>query len=179
MRVRHAASPAPEASWGNGPVGDSQDLAREFASALTSVLRECLERSGAVFLDPGSALLETLVPLSAGLASCPVHPGGPTVAGQVRHFADAIDAAIAFLADEPASGPNDPVVPANHVDEAGWDELRDDLGRSYDLLMMVVADPDTWSDPSAIHAGFRFVAHTAAHLGELRRSLAILCPAAG
>jgi hypothetical protein len=149
-----------------------------FAGALAMVLQEAFERGGAMFLDEGAALLPTLAGLSAEDASRPIAPGASTIAAQADHLATTLEATLAALAGEPADDVDwDAAWRVTAVDDEAWTAIRDRVGGAYDTLMMVATDPATWPGPEAMAGGITAVAHVAYHLGEIRRSLAVLRPA--
>jgi hypothetical protein len=56
------------------------------------------------------------------------------------------------------------------VDEKEWDILRKGLKDSYENLLRVIADTETWNYQN-IGESIAVVAHTAYHLGSIRQAM--------
>lgn len=144
----------------------------DVTAAMMAVLRETFERVAGMYLDRGTSMFETLVAVSAAEASRPVAPGASNIAAQVNHTTYYIVTIAEYLQGREPEGVDwDASWLVSEVDDAEWADLVAALGRAYDELLMLMADPSAWHDDEPLEGGIALVAHCAYHLGEIRRSL--------
>ena len=144
----------------------------DVTAAMMAVLRETFERVEGMYLDRGTSMFETLATVSAAEASRPVAPGASNIAAQVNHTTSYIVTIGEYLqGQEPEDVDWDASWLVGDVDDAEWAALVAALGKAYDELLMLMADPSAWQDDEPLEGGIAMVAHCAYHLGEIRRSL--------
>lgn len=144
----------------------------DVTAAMMVILRETFERVDGMYLDRGTSMFETLATVSAADASRPVAPGASNIAAQVNHTTYYIVTISEYLQGRQPEGVDwDASWLVGEVDEAAWAALVAGLGKAYDELLMLMADPSAWQDDEPLEGGIAMVAHCAYHLGEIRRSL--------
>lgn len=147
----------------------------DVTTAMMVVLRETFERVEGMYLDRGTSMFETLATVSAAEASQPTAPGQSNIAAQVNHTIYYILTISEFLQGREPEGVDwDASWLVGDVDDAAWAALVADLGKTYDELLMLMADPSAWQDDEPLDGGIALVAHCAYHLGEIRRSLPLV-----
>jgi hypothetical protein len=120
------------------------------------------------FLNKGTGLFQTLDTISAERASAESRPGGSTVAAHTEHIRFYVDVHHKLMLGAIDNIDWNESWRIKKVDAAAWDELRRQLGRTYDTLMAHLRARDSWSDDEAGLA-MAIVAHTAYHLGAIRQ----------
>lgn len=144
----------------------------DVTAAMMAILRETFERVDGMYLDQGTSMFETLATVSAAEASRPVAPGASNIAAQVNHTTYYIVTIGEYLQGrQPESVDWDASWLVGEVDETAWVALVAGLGKAYDELLMLIADPSAWQDDEPLEGGIAMIAHCAYHLGEIRRSL--------
>ncbi len=143
----------------------------DVTAAMMAILRETFERVDGMYLDKGTSMFETLATVSAVEASRPVAPGASNIAAQVNHTTYYIVTIGEYLHGRQPEGVDwDASWLVGEVDEAAWAAL----GKAYDELLMLMADPSAWQDNEPLEGGIAMIAHCAYHLGEIRRSLTVV-----
>ena len=146
-----------------------------FRGALLAVLDEMFERGNDLVLDEGDALFETLATLDAARATRPIGVGGASIAALTHHLWTMLDQL------NRSGGPEAPA-PTDwgaswHLprikDESDWQTLVADLRQSFGTLRGVAATTERW-EPPWVHGALALVAHASYHIGEVRRSLAVI-----
>jgi hypothetical protein len=147
-----------------------------FTKALLMLLTETFENVSGYYLDEGTSLFETLAGISAEEASIPVGGKCATLAAQVKHVAFYLD-----LVDKSVKDPNYPRVDwteiwnnVNVVNDAEWQEIQDELRRSYATIQDLVNTTPAWPSEREIGGAMGLLAHSAYHLGEIRQALCTL-----
>lgn len=151
-----------------------------FRGALLSVLDEMFQRGDDVVLDQGDALFETLATLDMSQATRPIGVGGSSVASLAHHLWTMLDQLNRAGGPEPPA-PTDWGASWHRLDirdEAGWQALVTDLRLAFETLRGVTVSTQRWEAPW-VDGALALVAHASYHVGEVRRSLAILRQAKG
>jgi hypothetical protein len=142
---------------------------------LVRVLREAFEGPPGpwtYFSDtgPGVGLLGTIGGMSAAEASREGGPGRTTVAGHVHHVCASLALTTRELRGEDTSRDRSQSWTVSVVDDAGWDALRAELRKEYEIVVGAVRTRADW-DEDALGAAIGAVAHAAYHLGAIRQRL--------
>ena len=143
---------------------------------LLQVLDETFERYHGVYLDEGTALLETLRGIDYRQASIPVGGGCATLAAQVAHVTFYLE-----VLERELTGEGDEEVDwdaiwrtVGAVTAEEWDGLRANLERTYRRIDATLRAADAWEVEPHVCAILPITVHTAYHLGEIRQALCIL-----
>ena len=152
--------------------------AEQFASAILALLDETFDNVRGYYLDRGTSLFETLAGISAEEASIPVGGKCATLAAQVKHVAFYLDVAEKGLRQEELAqvdwGEIWRTVSSVTADE--WEAIKLELRASYNRVLKLVEDIQTWPGETEIGEVISIVVHTAYHLGEIRQALCTLKP---
>jgi len=152
----------------------NQDPVALFRSNLLEILEETFERVQGYFLDRGTSLFETLATIDADQASLNYSPYCSNLAAQVNHTRFYLDVLIRAIRDGDQTKANwDASWNVGAVTAAEWTDLVEGLRASYEELKTLIATHGNWDD-EAIGGTLAIVAHSAYHLGEIRRALAII-----
>ncbi len=146
-----------------------------FRGALLTVLDEMFDRGDDLVLDRGDSLFETLTTLDAHQAARSIGEGGASVAALVHHIWTMLDQLNRSGGPEPPA-PTDWGASWHRLDikdEAGWQSLVADLRLAFDTLRGAAAATERW-EPPWVGGALALVAHASYHIGEVRRSLAVL-----
>lgn len=146
-----------------------------FQGALLAVLDEMFERGSDLVLDPGDALFETLATLDIQQATRPIGEGGSSVSALVHHLWTMLDQLNRAGGSEPPT-PTDWGASWHRLSietDGDWRAVVADLRRAFDTLRGVVASTERWDAPW-VDGALALVAHASYHIGEVRRSLAVL-----
>ncbi|MDQ3513722.1 MAG: hypothetical protein M3462_08675 [Chloroflexota bacterium] len=146
-----------------------------FRGALLAVLDEMFERGNDLVLDPGDALFETLATLDATQATRPIGEGESSIAALVHHLWTMLDQLNRAGGSKPPA-PTDWGASWHRLSietDADWRTLVADLRRAFDTLRGVAASTERW-DAHWVDGALALVAHASYHIGEVRRSLAVL-----
>lgn len=143
-----------------------------FKSSLFGILDEAFEGVRGMFLDEGTSLFETLDTVSAEAASRPVSEPCSSIAGQVDHTRFYLDVMLRFARGEQVEGIDwDASWQTTAVTDEEWQALKAGLRDSYRELRSVLDEDATWDNEYAVGGAMAVLAHSAYHLGEIRRSL--------
>ncbi|MBL8055449.1 MAG: hypothetical protein JNK29_02060 [Anaerolineales bacterium] len=150
--------------------------AEHFTQALTLLLDEAFDQVHGLFLDPGTALFETLATITAEKASVPVGGQCATLAAQVRHTAFYLDVLVQAVRTQQYERQDWGKIwrETRAVTPAEWEALKVELRASYDRLKQLIADTTEWPSERHLGGAMAAVAHTAYHLGEIRQALCTL-----
>jgi hypothetical protein len=156
----------------------SSIASEQFAQALLALLDETFDNVRGYYLDGGTSLFETLAEVSAAEASIPVGGKCATLAAQVKHVAFYLDVAENGLRGGESSqvdwGEIWRTVSSVTADE--WQAIKLELRASYNRILRLIEEADSWSGETEIDEAIAIVAHTAYHLGEIRQALCTLKP---
>lgn len=150
--------------------------AEHFTQALTLLLDEAFDQVHGLFLDPGTALFETLATITAEKASVPVGGQCATLAAQVKHTAFYLDVLVQAVRTQQYERQDWGKIwrETRAVTPAEWEALKVELRASYDRLKQLIADTTEWPSERHLGGAMAAVAHTAYHLGEIRQALCTL-----
>jgi hypothetical protein len=143
---------------------------------MLDVLGETFEQHHGVYLDPETALLETLRVIDHRQASIPVGGACATLAAQVAHVTFYLE-----VLERELDGGGDEEVDWDEiwrtiraVTEDEWDALRADLERTYRRIDARLRAADAWEIEPHVYTILPITVHTAYHLGEIRQALCVL-----
>jgi hypothetical protein len=154
----------------------AQIQVEHFTGALYMLLDETFDNVHGYFLDKGTSLFETLATISAEEASIPVGGKCATLAAQVKHVAFYLDVLEQNVRTQQYERQDWGKIwgETSAVTAEEWAAIKAQLRESYDRIKQLISDTTEW--PSEQHIGgiIAVVAHTAYHLGEIRRALCTL-----
>jgi hypothetical protein len=150
----------------------------QFSRALLALLDETFDSVRGYYLDRGTSLFETLEEVSAAEASVPVGGKCATLAAQVKHAAFYLDVTEKGMreGESPQVDWGEIWRTVNTVTADEWEALKLELRASYDRILKLVEDKQSWPGETEIAEAIAIVAHTAYHLGEIRQALCTLKP---
>lgn len=147
-----------------------------FTTELLYVLTETFESVQGIYLDKGTSLIETLAGLSAEQASQVVGSQCASIAAHVTHvcfYLDVLDHYMKTGQDERVDwGEIWRTVRAVNIDE--WARLQTRLRQAYQRLQAAIPAYESWDVEYSIAGAIGVVAHTAYHLGEIRRASCVV-----
>ncbi|MBC8075970.1 MAG: hypothetical protein H7Y32_07845 [Chloroflexales bacterium] len=146
---------------------------QRFTTDLFRLLHETFEQVEGIYLDRNTSLFETLATICAEQASPPIGTGCASIAAQVNHVRFYLDVLQQYMRYEP---------PAEKIDwreswqiatvtPETWQALQRSLRDSYQQLLALLHDFDTWEGEEEVGGAMACVVHTAYHLGEIRQAL--------
>ena len=146
-----------------------------FKQELFDLLDETFNKVQGIYLDRGTSFFETLETISAEEASRPVSAKCASIAAQAEHvrfylrvLGDCIEGKPAVKIDWQESWQLREVTPEE------WQTLKERLRETYQGVLTVMKDLDTWEGEDDIGASLGILAHTAYHLGEIRQALCVI-----
>ncbi len=150
--------------------------AEHFTQALTLLLDEAFDQVHGLFLDPGTALFETLATITAEKASVPVGGQCATLAAQVKHTAFYLDVLVQAVRTQQYERQDWGKIwrETHDVTPEEWESLKSALRTSYDRIKALINDTPEWSSEQQIGGAMAAIVHTAYHLGEIRQALCVL-----
>jgi len=142
---------------------------------VTRMLREAFEGPPgpwSYFSDtsPGTGVFGTIAELNAAQASQQAGPNNTTIAGHVHHLRSTLALSRQALRGDSTSRDRSLSWSLSTVDDAAWFDLRAELRRAYESLLVAVSTQTTWGE-DAVGVAFGAIAHTAYHLGAIRQRL--------
>lgn len=150
-----------------------KNIAREdFTNSLFQLLKETFEgpppQTGSAYLDKGAGLFQTLEGLTAEAASTAPWPGASTVAAHCEHLRFYVVALEELMRG--AAGKIDwrQSWLVGAVTPAEWDELRENLRRTYETFAERLRSVEDWGDEE-VGDSLAILVHTAYHLGAIRQ----------
>ncbi len=146
---------------------------------LLQVSDETFGHHHGVYLDEGTALLETLRGIDHRQASIPVGGGCATLAAQVAHVTYYLEVIDREFGGEDISEVDWDKIwrTVGAVTAEAWDDLRAALERTYRRIDATLRGADSWGVEPHVFAVVPIVVHTAYHLREIRQALGILTEA--
>lgn len=153
------------------------DLTLErFKGGLFAVFSETFEKSGTIYLEHGTSLLETLDTISAEEASKPVSATCATIAAQVAHVRLYIELMESFLAKKPMDDPDWGEIwrTVTTVTPEEWEASKSALKETYQRLMATMKNFDAWDGDYDMGQAMAILVHTAYHLGEIRQATCVV-----
>jgi len=154
----------------------STQIAKDsFTDELFELLDETFEQVHGIYLDRGTSLFETLETVSAEEASRPVSAECSSIAAQVNHVCFYIKVLERGIQRKPIgkidwqeSWQLEKVTPEE------WEALKKQLTEAYESVLTLMKSLDRWEGGDDIGGSLAILAHTAYHLGEIRRSLCVV-----
>lgn len=150
---------------------DKNSIGREdFLANILITLRETFEGSPAgepsVYLDRGAGFFATLENLSAEAVSETI--GGTSIVAHTEHAKFYLDRICEFIGGrtEPVRWEQSWLIET--VSDEEWQILRDGLRKSYENVLLCIAEVGNWNDDK-IGDVIAILAHTAYHLGAIRQ----------
>jgi hypothetical protein len=147
----------------------SQEMVLE---QLNNFLDETFEKVYGIYLDKNTSLFETLEAISAEKAS--VECGGcASIAAHVKHIAFYLQVTdrYMFTSDDFRSDWGEIWRNTHAVTPQEWDGIRADLRSAYTNFRDRLKEVPDWNNERAFGGAWAVIAHTAYHLGEIRRML--------
>jgi hypothetical protein len=145
---------------------------------LFDVFNETFERHHGIFTDRGTSLFETLATISAEEASRPVSAACASLAAHVEHVRFYLEVLEEYLLTK-QNTPTDwgEIWRTVHtVSPEQWEISKNRLRDTYQRILALMHNIDTWQDEEAISVFLAMVVHTAYHLGEIRQALCFIKP---
>jgi hypothetical protein len=146
-----------------------------FTNELFDLLDETFEHVQGIYLDRGTSLFETLETVSAEEASRPISAECASIAAQVNHVCFYIKVLERGIQRKP-SGKIDwqESWQLEKVTPEEWEALKKQLREAYESVLTLMKSLDRWEGEDDIGCSLAILAHTAYHLGEIRRSLCVV-----
>jgi hypothetical protein len=146
-----------------------------FTNELFDLLDETFDHVQGIYLDRGTSLFETLKTISAEEASRPISAECACIAAQVNHVCfylrvleRVIQRTPSVKVDWEESWQLEKVTPEE------WEALKRQLREAHQSVLTTMKGLDRWEGEDDIGASLAILAHTAYHLGEIRRSLCMV-----
>lgn len=141
-----------------------------FLQSLLYLFRETFEGSPegqpSAYLDRGIGIFNTLENLSAEQVSKDIN--GSSIAAHTEHSKFYLDRLCEFINGRTEKVNWEQSWLIDEVNEEEWAALRDAVKKSYEGVLLCLAEPRDWSEDQ-IGMAIGMVAHTAYHLGAVRQ----------
>ncbi|MBL8063683.1 MAG: hypothetical protein JNK32_11720 [Anaerolineales bacterium] len=150
-------------------------MSEEFRKNLLQLMAETFEKPMGIYLDPNTALFQTLDTVSAAEASIPVGNKCASLAAQVAHTTFFIESFERFA----LQGDNSPRDwgliwrTVEKVTPEEWDVYKSKLREAYERMLKLFNENPMWNEDT-IGGALSIVVHSAYHLGEIRQALCTL-----
>ncbi len=142
-----------------------------FLQAFLAVIDETFAQGRDGYLDRGTSLFETLATVTAEEASRPASATSATIAAHVAHLAVALDFSLHFFRGERLQVDWTEAWRTVHaVTDEEWRASQEHLRATYAALRELV-QTTSWQNEVEFRGAMGLVAHSAYHLGEIRRAL--------
>ncbi len=151
----------------------TQIATKVFKKELLDLFEETFEQVQGIFLDRGTSFFETLETISFEEASRPVSANCASISAQVYH----VNFYLQVLLESCFHKKNIKKVnwedswQLEAVTQKEWKNLKLDLKRTHQNVLIAIKDLDIWEGENDIGASLAILAHTAYHLGEIRQAL--------
>jgi hypothetical protein len=147
----------------------SENLSKE----IMDILEETFETHHGVYLDEGTTLFDTLVPVSAEEASVPAGMNGSTIAAQLEHVIFYMDVLEQVIAGQEVGKLDWREIwdRVGAVTPEEWANLKARLKAAYKKTSALLQGIEDWEKNDTIGGAIAILVHTAYHLGELRQTL--------
>jgi hypothetical protein len=128
-----------------------------------------------IYLESGSALIPTLDGITAAEASIRVGGKCGSLAAQVAHLTQYMEAAEHMIRTGEDVPTDYSVIwkTVEKVDEAEWQRLKDKLKTAYERIHAMLSGFESWH-PGQIGGALIILVHSTYHLGEIRQALCTL-----
>src|SRR5688572_3573116 len=144
---------------------------KQFTASVAYLLLESFEGSpegqGSAYLDRGVGFFSTLDALSAADASKDF--GGTTVAAQTEHAKFYLDRMCEFINGRTENVNWEDSWLIETVNETEWQALQASVRKSYENTLRCLAAVEDWNESLRTGMAMGMIAHTAYHLGAIRR----------
>jgi uncharacterized damage-inducible protein DinB len=146
-----------------------------FTAELFDLLDETFENVQGIYLDKGTSFFETLNTISAEEASRPVSANSACIAAIVEHVRY-YNKVFESIIQKKTIGKIDwqDCWQLKEVTPAEWEDLKKQLRESYQSVLTMMKNLETWEGEEDIGASLAIVAHTAYHLGAIRQALRVI-----
>ena len=150
-------------------------MTEDFRNNLMQLMTETFEKPMGIYLDPDTALFQTLDTVSAAEASIPVGNKCASLAAQVAHVTFYIESFERFA----LQGDNSPRDwgliwrTVEKVTPQEWDSYKSKLRDAYQRMLKLFRENPAWNEDT-IGGALSIVVHSAYHLGEIRQALCTL-----
>jgi hypothetical protein len=155
-------------------------LAR-FKEALFDLLDETFVEHHGIYLDRHTSLFETLDGISAEEASRPVSATCAPLSAQVAHVRFYIDVLEEVLHGREVGRVDWGEIwrTVGEVTPEEWEGLKQQLHDSYERVLALLHEFDSWEGEEEIGGAMAILVHSAYHLGEIRQALCFIQPTTG
>lgn len=147
----------------------------DFRNNLIKYMGETFEKPIGIYLDPDTALFQTLETVSAEEASIPVGGKCAALAAQVAHMTFFIESFERFA----LQGDNSPRDwseiwrTVEKVTPEEWESYKSKLREAYQRMDKLFRENPDWNEDT-IGGALSVLVHSAYHLGEIRQALCVL-----
>lgn len=147
-----------------------------FTTELFDLLDETFEHVHGIYLDGGTSLFETLETISAAEASRPIGNKCATLGAQVAH----VNFYLEVLERYSMTGQTEKADwgeiwrTVSTVTPEEWSAAKAKLKETYQRVLAMFRNVDSWSGEQSIGGALAILTHTAYHLGEIRQALCML-----
>jgi len=150
-------------------------MSEDFRNNLLKLMTEAFEKPMGIFLDPNTALFQTLETVSAEEASIPVGGKCASLAAQVAHMVFYIESFERYALQGDRSPRDWGMVwrTVEKVTPQEWDAHKSKLREAYDRMVKLFSENPKW-DETTMGGAMAVVVHSAYHLGEIRQALCVL-----
>ena len=150
-------------------------MTEDFRNNLMQLMTETFEKPMGIYLDPDTALFQTLDTVSAAEASIPVGNKCASLAAQVAHVTFYIESFERFA----LQGDNSPRDwgliwrTVEKVTPQEGDSYKSKLRDAYQRMLKLFRENPAWNEDT-MGGALSIVVHSAYHLGEIRQALCTL-----
>ena len=150
-------------------------MTEDFRNNLMQLMTETFEKPMGIYLDPDTALFQTLDTVSAAEASIPVGNKCASLAAQVAHVTFYIESFERFA----LQGDNSPRDwgliwrTVEKVTPQEWVSYKSKLRDAYERMLKLFRENPAWNEDT-MGGALSIVVHSAYHLGEIRQALCTL-----
>ena len=150
-------------------------MSEDFRKNLLQLMTETFEKPMGIYLNPDTALFQTLDTVSAAEASIPVENKCASLAAQVAHTTFFIESFERF-ALQGDSSPRDWGEIWRTVEKVTpeeWEAYKAKLLDAYNRMINLFTNNPAWNEDT-MGGALSIVVHSAYHLGEIRQALCTL-----
>ena len=146
---------------------------KRFTTEVFNLLDETFENHHGIYLDKGTSLFETLEGIGADEASRPVGGKCASIAAQVAHVTFYLDVLECYIQTDDAGDVDWGEIwrTTREVTPEEWATMKHRLINTYQRVLTMLRNLDSWNGETAMGGALAIVVHTAYHLGEIRQAL--------
>lgn len=150
-------------------------MSEDVRNNLLKFMTETFEKPMGIFLDPDTALFQTLETVSAEEASIPVGGKCASLAAQVAHMTFFIESFERFALQGDDSPRDWGLIwrTVEKVTPEEWESYKSKLRDAYNRMIKLFSENPMWNEDT-IGGALSIVVHSAYHLGEIRQALCTL-----